>query len=165
MVPDPTGFTVDAILCDSVVTADGKLYLQGGGWHVLGADSFPFRQSRIGLGVILGVPYTATNQNHTLSMRLEDEDGQQVQFGPVLAEQERDGKTPAPIEARFNIGRPARIQPGEAQLLPFAINLDQLQFDKPATYSFVIDIDGNEVKRLIFRVTSGAGMLNARGVA
>jgi hypothetical protein len=43
----PPDFQVDAVLCDSAVTADGKLYIQRGGWNLLGAESFPFRQSRI----------------------------------------------------------------------------------------------------------------------
>jgi hypothetical protein len=32
-----------------------------------------------------------------------------------------------------------------------AVNLDQLRFDAPDAYSFVIEIDGTEVERLIFR--------------
>lgn len=55
---------VDAFLADSIVSAEGKLYVQGAGWNKIQATSFPFRHSRIGIGVIIHVPYTATNQVH-----------------------------------------------------------------------------------------------------
>jgi len=53
---------------------------------------------------------------------------------------------------RFNLGRPAILQPGEPQHVPFALNLDQIPFERPGTYSFVITIDGEELGRLTFRV-------------
>jgi hypothetical protein len=138
----PPDFQVDAVLCDSAVTADGKLYIQGGGWNLLGAESFPFRQSRIGIGVILQVPYTQTNRDHELriALRHEDED-------PT-----GDGGDEVGGIVRFNLGRPAILQPGEPQHVPFALNLDQIPFERPGTYSFVITIDGEELGRLTFRV-------------
>lgn len=151
-----TGFTVNAILCDSAATAEGKLYLQGGGWSVLGTTSFPFQQPRMSLGVVVAVPYTATNQNHTLRIYLEDEDGQRISLGAPT--EKLDEQVPACIDARFNVGRPPTIQPGDAQTIPMAVNLDQLRFDTPGAYSFVIEIDGAEVERLIFRVTLPVGM-------
>lgn len=162
MAPNLAVFAVDAILCDSAAVADGKLYLQGAGWNMLGTGSFPFQQPRIGLAVVIGVPYTGTNQNHTLSVNLEHEDGQPFRLGSLSeAEPQPDEPAPAGISAQFNVGRPSTIQPGDAQVLPFAINLDQLRFDAPGAYSFVIKIDGDEVKRLVFRVMSPVAMLRA----
>jgi hypothetical protein len=152
-----TDFTVNAILCDSAVTAEGKLYVQGGGWSVLGTTTFPFHLPRISLGIVVAVPYTATNQNHTLRIYLESEDGQRISFG-ALAEQ-GGGQAPTCIEARFNLGRPPTIQPGDAQTIPMAVNLDQLRFDDPGAYSFVIEIDSTEVERLIFRVALPVGLV------
>jgi hypothetical protein len=156
VAPHAADFSVNAILCDSAVTAEGKLYVQGGGWSVLGTTTFPFHQPRISLGVVVAVPYTATNQNHTLKIYLEGEDGQRISVG--AATEQLDGQAPACVEARFNLGRPPTIQPGDAQTIPMAINLDQLRFDAPGAYSFVIEIDGTEVERLIFRVTLPVGL-------
>jgi hypothetical protein len=150
-------FSVNAILCDSATTAEGKLYVQGGGWSMLGTTLFPFQQPRISLGIVVAVPYTATNQNHTLRIYLVGEDGQRISFGGASTEQP-DGEVPGSIEARFNLGRPPTIQPGDAQTIPMAVNLDQLRFDAPGAYSFVIEIDGTEVERLIFRVTLPVGL-------
>lgn len=162
MAPQQAVFSVDAMLCDSAATADGKLYVQGGGWNMLGTTSFPLQQSRIGLAVVIGVPYTATNQNHRLNIHLEHEDGRKIPLGsPSRAERPADESPADCIGGQFNIGRPTTIQPGDAQFLPFAINLDQLRFDAPGGYAFVIQIDGDEVKRLAFRVTSPSAMLQA----
>jgi Family of unknown function (DUF6941) len=62
--------------------------------------------------------------------------------------------------ARCTHGYSVVIQraPGDAQTIPMAVNLDQLRFDVPGAYSFVIEIDGTEVERLIFRVTLPVGL-------
>ncbi len=156
MAPHAAEFTVNAILCDSAATAEGKLYIQGGGWSMLGTTSFPFQQSRISLGIVVSVPYNATNHNHTLQIYLESEDGQRISFGAPT--KQLDGQVPGCIEARFNLGRPPTIQPGDAQTIPMAVNLDQLRFEAPGAYSFVIKIDGTEVQRLMFRVTLPVGL-------
>lgn len=158
MPTNPTGFTVDAILCDSAVTADGKLYVQGGGWNMLGTSTFPFHQPRIGLGVVIGIPYTATNRNHTLTIHLENEDGARVSLSSASEEGEAEPATTT-VQAQFNIGRPPTLQSGDAQTLPFALNVDQLRFESPGSYSVVIEIDSEEIERLTFRILSTVGTL------
>jgi hypothetical protein len=142
MLTYPPDFLVDAVLCDSAVTADGKLYIQGGGWNLLGAESFPFRQSRIGIGVVLQVPYTQTNRDHELRLALRHEDEDPT----------GDGGDGVGGVFRFNVGRPPILQHGEPQHVPVALNFDQIPFELPGTYSFVITIDGDELGRLTFRV-------------
>lgn len=154
----PSGFTLDAIICDSAVTADGKLYIQGGGWNMLASPVFPFAQPRIGVAVIIGVPYTSTNRNHRLDLRLENEDGERMPLGPaVVADEHGANKSPMGVGAQFNVGRPPILQAGDSQNLPFAINLDQLAFTSPGAYSFVISINDEEVERLTFRVLGPQG--------
>jgi len=151
---DPGTFTIDAMLCDSAVVAEGKLYVQGAGWNMLSTPQFPFVQSRIGLAVVIGVPYTETNREHRLHVRLESEDGAQLPLGPPVADPDQPGgvQRATGVGAQFNVGRPAVLQPGDRQNLPFAINLDQLGFESAGAYSFVLSIDGDEVNRLAFRV-------------
>ncbi|SRR5712691_2379309 len=145
--------TVEAFLADSVVNPDGKLYVQGGGWNVLHTFGLPFRQARIGIGVIIRVPYQlATNESHKFEVRLENADGTQLPLGdappgaPVP-----DGKV-RKIGGDFPVGRPPGVLPGDEQSVAIAVNIDALLFEQPGVYRFVISIDGRDLKMLRFRV-------------
>jgi hypothetical protein len=142
----------DALLADSVAIAEGKVYIQGGGWNLINVTGFPFRQDRVGLALVVKVPYTATNQEHRFRLTLQDEDGEGVILGdaPPGVETE-DGKIRA-VEGSFNIGRPPLLPPGDEQMVPLALNLDGTTFDRPGRFGFVFEIDGSEVNRLSFRV-------------
>jgi hypothetical protein len=54
--------------------------------------------------------------------------------------------------AKLVLGRPPVLQPGDAQTIPFAVNLDGMEFDKAGAYVFVIAINGTPLRRLPFRV-------------
>lgn len=149
------GFTANALICDSAASAETKLYIQGGGWTNLTTSRFPFNQPRIAVALVLSVPWTATNHNHDFELRLEDEDGALMALGGAVAE---DGSPIKRIKGQFNIGRPAGIQPGDAQPMPLAFNFDQMLFEAPGTYTFVIAIDDEELSRLPFRVTGIPGI-------
>jgi hypothetical protein len=143
---------VDAFLCDSIAAAEGKLYAQGAGWNTIFSSAFPARHSRVGIGVLIRVPYTETNKAHQFEIRLEGSDGQRVALGEAPpGGQSDDGKLYA-IGGEFNVGRPPLIVPGESQMVPLAVNLDGLTFDRPDSYSFTISIDGDEMKRLTLRL-------------
>lgn len=145
--------TVEAFLADSVVNPDGKLYVQGGGWNVLHTFALPFRQPRIGIGVIIRVPYQlATNESHQFEVRLENADGRQVPLGdapPGAAVP--DGKI-RKIGGAFPVGRPPGILPGDEQSVAIAVNIDALTIEQPGVYRFVISVDGRDLKILRFRV-------------
>jgi hypothetical protein len=143
-----TAFAIDAMLCDSVAVADGKLYIHGGGWNTITPDSFPTQLPRVGLAVLVSVPYTGTNENHKLGIQLQDQDGRRMALGPGHAVPD-DG--PA-FGAMFNVGRPPMLQRGDPQPVPFAVNIDGLPIDVPGAYSFVLTIDDKEIHRLRFRV-------------
>jgi hypothetical protein len=150
---------VDAFLADSVVVAENKIYAQGVGWDSIMTALFPFRQARIGIGVILRVPWTATNQMHDLSIKIVDPDENTVVLG-----------TPPPgielpevreLKGQFNVGRPPLLHPGDSQVVPIAMNIDGLEFTAPNTYSVVISVDGTAMRRLPIRVQSMVQMSNA----
>lgn len=145
---------VEAFLADSVVTAENKLFVQGGGWNIIHTAAVPTQHPRVGIGMIIRIPYTATNQSHQFELRLEDEDGNEVPLGKLPPGSAAEGEegTISRIGGEFNVGRPAGIFPGEEQLLPFAINLDGLRFEKVGAYRFVLEVDGSEVKSLPFRI-------------
>jgi hypothetical protein len=138
---------VDAFLADSaVVPPDGKLYAQGAGWNMLWCQNFPTRHARMCIGLVITVPWTATNHNHELSVHLEDGDGQTIKLGDGP---EGEVKT---IGGNFNIGRPPVVAAGDDQLIAMAMTLDGLEFDHPDRYLFVVSIDGTPLNRLPLRV-------------
>jgi hypothetical protein len=143
---------VDAFLCDSIAAAEGKLYAQGAGWNTIFSPAFPARHTRVGIGVLIRVPYTETNQAHHFEIRLESSDGQPIALGDAPpGSASEDGRLYA-VSGEFNIGRPPLIIPGESQMVPLAINLDGLTFARSDSYSFTISIDGTELKRLTLRL-------------
>jgi hypothetical protein len=139
---------IDAFLADSAESVQGKLYAMGIGWNAIVAGGFPFSQSRIALGIMVQVPYNETNEQHGLSVHLEDEDGRRKQLGIGGP----DGAPIAELRSSFTVGRPAGLPAGDAQMVSFAMNFDQLPFDAPAMYNWVISIDDVAVKRLPMRV-------------
>src|SRR5438093_1611284 len=118
-------FAVTAMLCDSAVAAEGKLYLQGAGWDMINPPSgaYPTRVPRVGLGLLIAVPYTATNRNHTMRISLKGADGEEIALGLQPADPTDPtsaGTVPMHyVEANFNVGRPPQLQSGESQTIPF----------------------------------------------
>jgi hypothetical protein len=153
MTEDPNELTIDAFLADSVVVADNKLYVQGAGWDTIFAASFPARHPRLGIGVLLRVPWTMTNQVHDFGIRIVDPDDNRLSLGNAA------GGTPGSIEGQiseirgqFNVGRPPVLSPGDSQLVPIAMNLDGIEFAAPNAYSVVVSIDGHDVRRVPLRI-------------
>jgi hypothetical protein len=143
---------IEAFLADSVASAEGKLYVQGAGWNVINTAKVPVRHSRIGVGLIIRVPYTATNQMHKFEVYLQDADGNELPLADGPPETETpDGKIRR-LGGQFNVGRPPTLQPGDEQLVALAINIDGLIFDRADSYKFVIELDGSPEKALPFRV-------------
>jgi hypothetical protein len=151
-VADLEKMQVDAFLADSVVVAEGKLYVQGAGWDSVLSAVFPFRHSRVGIGVILRVPWTKTNQMHSFSVKVVDPDENKIVLGNAPPGTEvPDGKV-RELRGQFNVGRPALLNAGDSQVVPIALNIDGLEFQTPNAYSVVISVDDEEMRRLPLRV-------------
>src|SRR5436309_15779399 len=71
-------FSAIIMLCDSVACPEGKLYIQGGGWQTLQSDRYPVRIPRIGVAVIVTVPYARTNERHELSLSFRNGEGRDL---------------------------------------------------------------------------------------
>lgn len=143
---------VDAFLADSAESVQGKIYALGVGWSSIFATTFPARHPRIAVGIVITVPYTATNHAHRLVLHLEDQDGQRLAIG------ERPGEAPGEtvgvleLGGEFNVGRPPLLPPGDSQAVCLAMTIDGLVFQKPDMLTWVITIDGTVLKRLPMRV-------------
>ncbi len=70
------------------------------------------------------------------------------------APQTDDGKLYV-IDGQFNVGRPPQLTPGDDQIVVIAMNVDGIVFERADAYNVVIEVDGDEVKRLAIRVTQG----------
>lgn len=136
---------VDAFLADSVVTAEGKLYVQGGAWNQLTVGSFPTRHPRMGVALAISVPFGANEREHTFMLHLEDADGQRLALHPGQSE----------VSGTFNVARSPAVTDGDEQVVALAINLDGLVFQSPGRYRYVVTIDGVPRKHLPFQISQG----------
>jgi hypothetical protein len=144
-----------AFLCNHAEAQNNQLYVMGGGIDraiIPAGRSGPFTIS-LALGIIVEVPWTATNQEHTISVELEDEDGH-----PVEVEKEFDETEPFRAQFGFNVGRPRQLEDGETQSVAFAINIPVLQLEKLGSYIFSVSIDDTVLRRLRYRLAGQTGV-------
>jgi hypothetical protein len=130
------------ILCDHVASAEGKLYINGGGWHITGTGPIP-----MGIAVLLEVPWTDANRKIPVNFRLIHEDGQPVvQSGPM-------GEAAIELKGAVEVGRPAGAVEGVPLQVPMAINLPPLLLLPDQGFYWEAEIDGKtqEEWRLSFR--------------
>ena len=136
----------------------GKLYALGCGLERHQHHAAAGAPRPLGLGVIIRVPYTATNAVHRFEVRIDDSDGRSIPIADAPPGAEAlDGKLYT-IDGHFNVGRPPQLTPGDDQIVVIAMNIDGLVFEKADAYNVVIEIDGDEVKRLSIRVTLRASV-------
>ncbi|MGV1048688.1 MAG: DUF6941 family protein [Solirubrobacterales bacterium] len=126
------------ILADAVQVAEDKLFILGGGWSQIQANT-PAPQ---GLGIIVHVPFDMTNRPIKIEVSLLDDDGNQVEAGEPLA--------PIGAAAEFEIGRPPGMKQGERSNLPLALRFNGLAH-APGGYVWECKIDGEPVANWPFR--------------
>jgi len=129
------------LLCDFAEEIGGKLYIMGGGWDRLNQRG---RTSNMALAILLSVPWNETNRPHTLTARLETEDGEPV----------RVGEEQVMVEGNLEVGRPAGMRPGTDLKLPLAFRFEALPLTAGA-YSWVLRAGEEELARSSFSVVTG----------
>jgi hypothetical protein len=140
---------VTAILCNHAEAVNNLLFVSGGGIDlaiIQPGQPGPWQVS-LGIGLSIEVPWTQTNQEHSVRVTLEDADGHPVEVptGP-------DTRQQFGVDLKFNVGRPPHLLVGASQMVQLAINIPILPFETLGQYEFVIAIDGTEVRRLPYRV-------------
>lgn len=143
---------VDAFLADAAEAVQGKVYALGIGWDSIYVRSLPTIHPRASIGLTIRVPYTATNQTHTVLVHLENEDGERVALGDEPSEPDVEPKQVFEIGGQFNVGRPPLLPPGDAQVVCLALTVNGLRLERPAMFHWVISVDGTALKRLPMRV-------------
>jgi hypothetical protein len=122
---------VTLILSDFVEVAEGKLYILGGGW------TFKGQGTPMGVGIIIEVPWDATNRVHSWTLRLVDADGQAVRapFG-------EGGGQPVVVEGQVDVGWPAGHPSGTPLNVPLGINFGPIPLPPGQRFTFVLEVDG-----------------------
>ena len=131
-MPDVEPITAALLLSDFVESINGKLYIQGGGWSRIRAA----RPMTLGIGMVVHVPYSHTNQKHTLGIVLVTEDGAPYPTPP---------QAPMPFTATttFEVGRPPGMRPGEQSNVAVAIMVGGIQFE-PGGYRVEVRLDNDD---------------------
>jgi hypothetical protein len=128
-------------LADHAELLNGKLYVMGGGWDQLNTTNVSV-PAKIAIACGVQVPWGETDDDHTLSLAVEDSDGSPV--APVL-------------EVGLKTGRAPQMVRGSAAHVPFAIQAE-IEFPGPGTYVVVATVDARpeDGRRLPFHVRQTA---------
>jgi hypothetical protein len=127
------------MLCDHAAVADGKLYINGGGWSTVLRPDMP---TPMGIAVKALIPWDQTNMQHTIVIELRDEDGQAV-LNP-------DGQ-PWRADGTIEVGRPPGLKPGTAIDAPMAVFFPGIAL-ATGGYMWTLEIDGAELAAIAIRV-------------
>src|SRR5262249_5910754 len=130
---------VTMLLADAAQAVEGKLYILGGGWSIIGPDPTP-----VALAIKIEVPWTQANTRHELRLALYDEDEQPVRI------QTPNGEQPVEIISQFEVGRPPGLQPGTPLDVPLAITLSSFPLPAGKRYIWRCFIDGQPVEEVSF---------------
>ena len=140
---------IDAILCNHAEAVNNLLYISGGGISatLVPPGTNPPYIVNLGIGIIVTVPWNLTDQQYEVEIQLVTEDGQ-----PVLVPLSPGSTQPVQIRLAFYVGRPPTITIGDDQQVCLAANMPGLPFAALGKYEFIVRIDGNNERRLPFRV-------------
>ena len=139
------------VIADAAVAANGKLYIHGAGWDALYGTSFPLTYT-FAVALRLRVPYHDTNQQHQVTMDIQDQDGQSI-------------LPSGPVGGGMIAGRPPQLEAGADQVICLAITLGGLVFPGPGTYALQTLVDGTERNRQTFFVRQVAAPQVIQGFA
>jgi hypothetical protein len=139
---------VTMMLADHAEVAEGKLFINGGGWTVIGPGPVPFA-----IALIIEVPWDRANTKHSFRLELLDSDGE------AATVETPDGTQPIVGEGEFEVGRPPGVKPGTPLAIPLALNFVPPPPIPPSgQYVWHLSIDGgtDEDWRLTFSTRPGA---------
>ena len=122
---------ITLLLADAAQAVNGKLYILGGGWSIMGPDPTP---SAIALKI--EVPWDEANKRHLMELTLLDGDGQPVIVPTPVGDQ------PVKLGGEFEAGRPPGLKPGTPLDVVLAINIGPLPLAPDRRYVWRCSIDG-----------------------
>ena len=138
---------VTMLLCDAAQVADGKLYILGGGWSLIGPAPMP---SAVALKI--DVDWTEADRAHHWELYLVDEDGQ-----PIIAETP-DGPQAIEVRGDFEVARPAAVPEGSPVDVALALNFGPLPLAPSTRYTWRLAIDGESHEDWVLAFSTRAPM-------
>lgn len=134
------------LLCDAAETANGKLYVLGGGWSQVLLPNTPLSMA---LAVKLAIPWDQANTRFTIEARLVTEDGE-----PALTPEGEGIRA----EGNVEVGRPPGLKPGEALDAPFVLRFTVILPPGGYVWELLIGPPADHVAaRAAFRVRPAPG--------
>jgi hypothetical protein len=133
---------VTMMLADHAQVANGKLFISGGGWTVIGPGPVPFA-----IALTIELPWDAAGVEH--KSRLDFLDDQ----GPVEVPMPDGSTQPVLIQGSFPLAPAPGIKRGSPLTVPIAINVSPpppLQSDWRYEWRFELDGETHEDWRLGF---------------
>ncbi|MGA7834528.1 MAG: hypothetical protein WCA31_04920 [Acidimicrobiales bacterium] len=122
---------ISMLLADSAQVADGKLFILGGGWSVIGPDPTPSA-----VAIKVGVDSHEFNVAHHWELFLEDADGQPVRFDTP------EGTQIIEVRGDFSASAPPDAPDGTPVDVPIAVNFGPIPLSGGARYTWRMVIDG-----------------------
>jgi len=122
---------VTMMLCDYAQVADGKLYINGGGWSLVDSHTPPSA-----IAMLVMVPWDRAGTPLQLDLSLIDEDGH-----PVV-QQVDDAVNPLHIGVRLEVERPAAQPAGVPIDVPMALGIPPLQLRPFGRFAWQLSTDG-----------------------
>jgi hypothetical protein len=135
------------LLCDAAETANGKLYVLGGGWSQVLIPDTPLSMA---LAVKMAIPWDQANTRFTVDVRLVNEDGEAVHT---------PDDEPIGAQGQIEVGRPPGLKPGEALDAPFVLSFTNITLP-PGGYVWELAVSPPSdyvAARAAFRVRSAPG--------
>jgi hypothetical protein len=117
-----------AMLADGAHVAQSKLYILGGQWDRLAAARFPVQHPSMTVVLVIKIDYNEAPKTCILNVELML-DGEPMGVKSV---------------GSMSIGHAAGLARGAPQFAPVAITFNNVQFEKPGRYEWVIS-EGAEV--------------------
>jgi hypothetical protein len=121
---------VTMMLCDSAQAVNGKLYILGGGWNLIGPEPSPSA-----LALQIDVPWDEANRQHHLRLSLVTDDGRPVTVTTP------EGDRSVEIGADFEVGRPPGHRAGTPLSVVMGINIGPLPLQPGSRYEWRCFID------------------------
>lgn len=140
------------MLADHAQTAEGKLYVIGGGWAVCGPAPMPFA-----IAGTIEFPWSDVGTTHRFRLDLIDSEGR-----PVEVDTDQ-GPQPVRIEGAFPVSASPETKRGTPVTLPLAINFPPTPIPAGGRFEWRLELDGetSEDWRVGFSTREDVGLAEA----
>ncbi|MGH9104222.1 MAG: DUF6941 family protein [Acidimicrobiales bacterium] len=122
---------VTMLLCDAAQVAEGKLYILGAGWSIIGPEP-----TASAIALKMAVEGGEIDGEHEWQLALLDEAGQ----GVVIETPE--GPHPAEVQGEFRVRRPDGLPEGSPVDVALAVNLGPLPLQTGQRFAWRLTVDG-----------------------